>query len=404
MGKGKAWHLLLFSGSDRKKCLSVLNYAKALFNDETHTEEDICRIVNDSEKSGNVRGFLSFTDKNDFFEQTSRENLRFISVNENVKLGKKTVMLFPGHGVYQKDMMRLLSEVHPFFEKRLKELAETASSYYDIGLFEEDKTDDVIKHIRMFAAELVMAQFWEYSGCNADILIGHSFGEYAAACFAGVMSEADAIRMIVIRNKLNVQGTGYQMAALETDMVHIEDMAEKAGAKIYISAYNCKGTITITADISSMQKMEEKCRNEKVNFNLINKHGGGHFIGLKAQADDFMRKISDIRFSKPCKTLISTVYPEKDDNFISAEYWRDHICDPVLFAKSCEMLDIAEIGRLIDVGVSPVLLGMAMKNIGNVDVSWIPSVRAGRNYRSQIYNALGAAYCSGADIKYSKEL
>ena len=71
MGKGKTWHLLLFSGSDRKKCLSVLNYAKAMFNDETHTEEDICRIVNDSEKSGNVRGFLSFTDKNDFFERAS---------------------------------------------------------------------------------------------------------------------------------------------------------------------------------------------------------------------------------------------------------------------------------------------------------------------------------------------
>ena len=102
---------------------------------------------------------------------------------------KKNVFLFPGNGIHQKNMLRILSQAHPFFEKRLKELEACARQFCEIPLLEEEKEDEIINQIRVFASEVAISEFWEKAGCCADYSIGHSLGEYAAAVFCGILTE-----------------------------------------------------------------------------------------------------------------------------------------------------------------------------------------------------------------------
>ena len=86
---------------------------------------------------------------------------------------KKNVFLFPGNGIHQKSMLRILSQAHPFFEKRLKELEACARQFCEIPLLEEEKEDEIINQIRVFASEVAISEFWEKAGCCADYSIGH---------------------------------------------------------------------------------------------------------------------------------------------------------------------------------------------------------------------------------------
>lgn len=389
-------HLITLGGKSRAEVLGNINHAKALMNDG-NDEETVCKMKYSSEHLP-VRGYVSFTDKEDFFAQTDKNNIKYIDISENISYGKKNVFLFPGHGVHQKNMLSLLCGVNGFFAEKISEIDRISSKYYHIGLLDESKDDNVIRQLRIFTSEIAIAGFWEKCGVTADYCIGHSFGEYATACFCGVMGIDEAVEMIVKRSRILDIHSDYQMSAVEVSAEKIRSIAEESGVKIHISGFNAPEITTITADRKSMGILLKKCSSQKINLNIINPNGGGHFDGLQKQAEEFGRQIENISFRTPSRKIISTVYPDSENSFMSAEYWSEHICRPVLFSQAVQKLPTDSIGRMIDTGVSPVLLGMAMKNIGNKNISWIPSVRAGRNYAQQIHSALGTAYISGADI------
>ncbi len=389
-------HLMMLNGKTKEAILGSINYAKALLNDGNDEDSVCCKVYSNGRLS--VRGFISFKDKDDFFEQTDKKNIKYVDISENVSYGKKSVFLFPGHGIYQKNMLGLLCKVNDFFSERFAEISSVTDEHYNISLLNEQQDDNIIRQLRMFVSELAIAEFWEKSGVNADYCIGHSFGEYAAACFCGVMTMNEAVEMIIKRSRILDIKSEYQMAAAEVSDEKICSVAEEAGVKIYISGYNAPEITTITTDRTSMNILLKKCSTQKINLNIINANCGGHFSLLEKQAENFRKQIENISFKAPSRKIISTVYPDSKDCFTSAGYWSDHICRPVLFSQALQHLPTDDIGRMIDTGVSPVLLGMAMKNIGNKDICWIPSVRAGRNYSNQIYNALGTAYISGTDI------
>lgn len=397
MNNAKTENILLLSGKSKLDCLAQVNFAKALFNDGI-SDEKVAEMVTAKENLSAVRGFVTYSDQADFFSQTKKDMIKYLDFADSISYGKKSVFLFPGHGIYQKNMLNLLCEVHPFFQKRLTEIEQIAKQHYEISILAEEQEDFVVKQLRMFASELVIAEFWEACGCQADYSIGHSFGEYPEACFAGVLSVSDAIFMLVKRSNILQEKSDYQMAAAETSLENLTRIAQKAAVTFEISGYNAPEIITITAKKTAMEKLGAACKSEKIQLNLINKEGGGHFSGLSEKAEQYYQEIQQISFQNAKRTLLSTVYPDGNQNFISAAYWRDHICRPVHFQQAVHNIPIEIVGRIIDVGVSPVLLGMAMKNIGNQKIQWIPSVRAGRNYKKQIYRALGLAYNSGAEI------
>lgn len=394
----KTTPIVLLGGANIKECIASINRMKAMANDK-YSELEACAIINKKVHDSESRGFVVFQDWDDFTTQTNKENLKYIEFSEDISYGKNSVFLFPGNGIHQKNMLSLLCGVNEYFGKRLQEIEQVTKKYYHIGLLDEEKEDEIINQIRVFAAELVIAEFWERCGCRPDYIIGHSMGEYAAACFSGIFTEEAAIYLLIKRSELLSGDSSFQMAAVETTEEVIKNFAEEIGAEFEISGYNAPEILTITAEKTNMMKLEEKCRIEQIQFNLINAQRGGHYSGLKDVADKFYEIAKRVAFSYPQRNMISTVYSNNLDKKINSPlYWAEHIYKPVQFCQAIQSISVDEIGRMIDIGVSPVLLGMAMKNIGNKNIAWIPTIRAGRNYKKQFYRAIGLAHNSGVHI------
>ncbi|MDO5558078.1 MAG: acyltransferase domain-containing protein [Oscillospiraceae bacterium] len=393
------YKLALFSGASETELEENIDQLRLSCGDPERFEKE----RNEYNSSDRFRSFAVYENAEDLMRLTAPENRDALNISNDKKYADDTVFLFPGSGIHQKKMLTILSGVSPFFMNRLQQLDEICSEIYDVRLLDEDNEDELADQLRVLASEIAIAEHWERLGCCADHVIGHSMGEYAAAVFSGIISEKSAFFLLKERCLAMCHNDDHCMAAAESSAQKIMSLSSAAGLNTSISAYNAPEIVTVCGTNPDMQILAGVCKNQGIRFSLINGSRGGHYEGLRSCAEEFLQKSRQIKFSKPRKNFISTLDPDgiryTPD---TPEYWYAHIFRPVMFSQAVSKLPVKDIGRVIDAGVSPVLINMVMKTLGNINASWIPTVRSSRNYGRHMLHSAGCAFNSGINISIDK--
>ena len=95
----------------------------------------------------------------------------------------------------------------------------------------------------LFAVEMGLARLWQSWGIEPDVVLGHSVGQYAAACVAGVFSLEDGARLMAERGRLfGSLPEGGRMVAVFTDAKHVEEVADEF-PRVSVAAYNGPNTV-----------------------------------------------------------------------------------------------------------------------------------------------------------------
>src|SRR5262249_36854637 len=159
----------------------------------------------------------------------------------------KTAWLFTGQGSQYAGMAQELFETQPVFRQTLEHCNEVLRGLMEHPLlevmFSPNDDDPRVGHTScaqpaLFALEMGLARLWQHWGLEPDVLVGHSVGQYAAACVAGVFSLEDGLRLLAKRGRLfGSLPAGGRMAALFEEARKIE---ERLGAypRVSIAAYN----------------------------------------------------------------------------------------------------------------------------------------------------------------------
>jgi acyl transferase domain-containing protein/acyl carrier protein len=326
-------------------------------------------------------------------------------------LRPRVVFVFTGQGSQYANMGRELYETYPEFRRILDSCSANLEAYLKPSLLEVlygGAATSALLNLTaytqpaLFALEYALAQTWRTWGIEPEAVMGHSVGEYVAACVAGVFSLEDGLRLIAERGRLvQTLPRDGAMHAVFADASHVRELLRPFQAEVAIAAVNGPTHTVISGRRESVQQVVETLRHENVDGRPLQVSHAFHSPLMDPILDSFQQIAETVRYTRPRMCLISNLTGEAVDDVVATpEYWTKHIRGPVLFSAGVSAAASVGCNVLLEVGPQPTLLGMAARCSLERPMDMLPSLRVGRSDWQQMLESLGTLYVRGTDVNW----
>ena len=404
--------LTLSAKSDHALRELAENYVSYLASEPEAALADICFTANTGHQHFEHRLAVVAASKQELQEQLAE----FESLNTGmVKQPQSATIafLFTGQGSQDVNMARQLYEQEPTFRATIDRCGDILEPELEQPLltllYPETKTDpqgllNETKYTQpaLFAIEYALAQLWLSWGIKPDVVMGHSVGEYVAACLAGVFSLEDGLKLIAARGRLMQalpqDGAMLSMLASEQEAIAFIEPYSKA---LSIAAINGPESVVISGSKEAINAVEQTLTAKGIKTKQLNVSHAFHSHLMEPMLTDFAQVAQTVKFSQPQIKLISNVTGELITHEVTTvEYWCRHIRQSVRFAQSMSCLNSLDVNVLIEVGAKPILLGMGRYCLPEHQGLWLPSLRNNGNDWQQILTSLAELYINGITIDW----
>jgi [acyl-carrier-protein] S-malonyltransferase len=283
----------------------------------------------------------------------------------------KTTFLFPGQGSQAVGMGRDIYHAHGFARDIFAMANEIAATDIARLCFEgpmADLTQTVNLQPAVTAVNLAFLAAIEEAGISAEIVAGHSLGEYSALCAAGVVSPRDALQLVQRRGELMhreaTRHQGAMHAVIGLTIAEVQELVAQGAAAgpVSVANHNTESQIVITGAPQAVQKVSALAAARGAKAVALKVSGAWHSELIRGAEKDFADFLETIAFQPPRAEVLFnvTAAPAQAPQSIRQIMARQ-LCSPVKWFDIVRRLMAVEVTTFVEVGPGKVLTGLLKK-------------------------------------------
>ncbi len=416
-GPGRPLHLLTVSG----KTPEALHDAALRLADRVaiggDALADICYTANSgrahfAERAAIVAASLEEAGEALAAVAGGTESSRVVRASLGAGRRPEVAFLFAGYGSQYAGMGRELFETQPAFRRTLLTCEELLRPHLERPLTavlypapgESSPIDEpAYGQPALFAFEYALAELWRSWGVQPTFVLGHSLGEDAAACVAGVFDLERGIEMVARRARLmqRCMAEGAMAAIFATpDAVR----AALAGGPpdLAIAAINGPQHVVISGPREAVTSAVERFQKDGVKVRALSAPRGCHSILMDPVLDRFEALAAEMNLADPRLGFVSTLTGRltASGELTDPGYWRRHVRETVRFSDALDALYEQGARVLLEIGPRDTLTSMGRRSLVAPDVTWVQSLdRNGADW-AHVLPALATLYASGVPVRW----
>ena len=284
----------------------------------------------------------------------------------------RLVFCFPGQGVQTIGMGQRLYDTEPLFRQYFDEcnaklLPLLGKSLLSV-VYPAEANDEATATLNqtlyaqpaIFAIEYSLAQLWLSWGVIPNAMVGHSVGEYVAACLSGVLSLDDALSLIAARCRLMQALPRGSMLAVRTSQESVLQLIEATGAEVDLAAVNSPKLCVVSGPDAAIESFIVRLDADKIAHRKLATSHAFHSRMLDPMLDEFASCVRKATFNAPAIPYVSTLTGQwvTAEQVAQPEYWTNHLRRTVRFADAVATVAAAPETILLEVGPSETLVQM----------------------------------------------
>ncbi len=353
-----------------------------------------------------LRSFLVVSDLSEI------NNIAAFKDGEKDDFISKIAFMFPGQGAQYVSMGRDLYYSSELFRQILDGCFKVVRSIMNVDLksiiFEESDIEAAqiklasthLAQPALLIIEYALTKVLEELNIRPDYLIGHSIGEYTAACIAGVFDLDTALKIVIRRGQLMQQMPKGKMLAIRANY---EDLLKLKSSIFEIAADNSAGFCTISFSEENNEKVRDLLDKKEITYLELNTSHAFHSASFDPILNEFEAYVDQFEMNAPLIPFISCltgkfITPEEST---SGKYWAQQLRNTVHFREGISILNGRKDVLFLEVGPNTHLSSLVKENDKVTNSNAIITTLGKHNEEKEKYKiirALGYIFNAGLTI------
>ena len=402
-------NLLCLSAHSEEALRRFSNDLSRYVVDEKSSLEQIARTLHLSRDNYPFRQAFIAEDKMEAASRLTNRDKQFSHATGNAKV----IFVFPGNGTQYVNMARELYLTFPSFKENIDKCSARVKELCGIDIVQEmfpqqldpdnqSLAEATVMHAALFSLEYSLAKLLADFGIHPDAVIGHSFGEYAAACIADIFTLNDALKLVCERGKLMSEAPpGAMLAVVST----IETIRSLATDEISIASINSPTSIVLSGAKEAILCIMSVLDKKGIKYSPVKVDVAYHSSIIAPLAKKLSSITREIKMSSPSVPLVSNLTGEIYSSSTAGEdYWEQQALNTVQFDKGLKQLFVNDDTIFLEVGpgnfFSSLIRRHPAKKLSHVTFSCLPNKNDHTPDHSYFVETLGKIWMKGIKVAW----